>query len=298
MQRIGLQCEDEGDGENHSGDTDDSDQTASRPSDVDRRRVDRSDGREADLGRVPPDTFMGWKGSGRVGPGARRRLVEAVDVVRIPTHTPNGSDVRCPEGRGLRIDRPNLPTAVHRYALGVDRSVVEQSEARRDLVDRFRSDDDWIALETQPLSVGELYDWAVRPDCGAVVVFSGTIRDHSVEGSRVRSGVEFLDYEAYAPEAVARMRVISEQARSTWPNLGRIAMVHRIGRMELGESSVLVVVSAPHRPEAFEAARYAIDALKSSVPIWKHETWSDGSDWGLGAQQIAEVPAPGEVPPA
>lgn len=183
---------------------------------------------------------------------------------------------------------------MHRYAPGVDRSVVEQSEARQDLVDRYLTDDEWIAIDTETLSVGKLYDWAVRPDCGAVVVFSGTIRNHSVEGSDIRSGVEFLDYEAYTPEAISRMREIVAQTRSTWPNLGRIALVHRIGRIDLGGSSVLVVVSAPHRPEAFEAARYAIDALKSSVPIWKHETWDGGSDWGLGAHQISAVPQPNE----
>lgn len=171
---------------------------------------------------------------------------------------------------------------------------MEQSEARQDLVDQFLTDDEWVAIGDQPLSVGELYDWAVRPDCGAVVVFSGTIRDHSLEGSDVRSGVEFLEYEAYTPEAIVRMRGIVDQVRATWPTVGRIAMVHRIGRIDLGESSVLVVVSAPHRPEAFEAARYAIDALKSSVPIWKHETWDGGSDWGVGAQQISAVPHPNE----
>lgn len=188
----------------------------------------------------------------------------------------------------------NRPTAMHRYARGVDRSVVEQSEARQDLVDQYLTDDEWIAIESGDLSVGDLYEWAVRPDCGAVVVFSGTIRNHSVEGANVRSGVEFLDYEAYTVEAISRMRGIVDQARSMWPNLGRVGLVHRIGRIEVGDSSVVVVVSAPHRPEAFEAARYAIDALKSSVPIWKHETWNGGSDWGVGAQQISAVPHPNE----
>lgn len=158
-----------------------------------------------------------------------------------------------------------------------------------------RSTNDRIEITADELSVSDLYDWAVRPECGAVVVFSGTIRDHSVEGSEVRSGVQFLEYEAYEPEALARMHSIAAQARITWPDLGRIAIVHRIGRMDLAESSVLVVISAPHRPEAFEAARYAIDALKGSVPIWKRETWNGGSDWGLGAAHISNVPAPDEV---
>ena len=68
-----------------------------------------------------------------------------------------------------------------------------------------------------------------------------------------------------------------------------MALVHRVGRLELGESSVVAAVSAPHRPEAFAAARFAIDALKVSVPIWKRELWAGGSDWGTGATQLADV---------
>ena len=71
--------------------------------------------------------------------------------------------------------------------------------------------------------------------------------------------------------------------------IGRIVLLHRIGRLELGESSVLVVVSAPHRPEAFAAARFGIDSLKASVPIWKRESWADGAAWGLGAKELVEA---------
>ena len=164
--------------------------------------------------------------------------------------------------------RSSIPVGCNRYAQDV---LVEKSA------------DEWFAITDEPLSVGELYDWAVRPDCGAVVVFSGTVRDHAVEDGELRSGVEFLSYEAYAEEVIPRFRAIAVEARQRWNDLGRFALVHRVGRIELGESSVIAVVSAPHRPEAFEAARFAIDALKSSAPIWKHETWDGGSDWGTGA---------------
>jgi molybdopterin synthase catalytic subunit len=184
---------------------------------------------------------------------------------------------------------------LHRYAHGVERSGVEQSKGPRALTDGVRTADEWIAVVDGELSVGEVYDWAVRPDCGAVVVFSGTIRDHSVEGSQVRSGVQFLEYEAYASEALVRMGAIAEAARASWPTLGRIAIIHRIGRVDVGESSVVVVASSPHRPEAFEVARFAIDALKSSVPIWKHETWDGGSDWGLGATEVSSVTPAADV---
>ncbi len=130
-----------------------------------------------------------------------------------------------------------------------------------------------------------MYDWCVRPDCGAVVLFSGTVRDHA-EG---RTDVERLEYEAYDEMVVPKMREIVAELRARWPETGRVVLVHRVGSLELGESSVVTAVSAPHRPEAFAAARFAIDALKVSVPVWKREVWADGSDWGTNAADL--VPA-------
>lgn len=143
----------------------------------------------------------------------------------------------------------------------------------------------WIELTDQPLRAGEAYDWAVLPRCGAVVLFSGTVRDHS-EG---RTDVRALTYEAYEEEVVPKCSAIAEHMRTQWPDLGRIAILHRVGQLQLGESSVLVVVSSPHRPEAFVAARFGIDALKSTVPIWKREEWGDGSDWAQSAQHITNI---------
>lgn len=142
--------------------------------------------------------------------------------------------------------------------------------------------DRWIFLTHDELPIAEMYAWAVLPRCGAVVLFSGTIRDHA-DG---REGVTHLEYEAYEEQVVPIFEEIEAEVRRRWPDTGRVAIGHRIGRMDLGESSVVVVVSAPHRGESFEAARYAIDALKASAPIWKHETWSEGSDWGTGAHEI------------
>jgi molybdopterin synthase catalytic subunit len=147
------------------------------------------------------------------------------------------------------------------------------------------SGDDWFALTDEALPVGALYEWAIRPDCGAVIVFSGTVRDHA-EG---RAGVEQLVYEAYEEAAVQRFAAIATEARRRWPTIGRLAMVHRLGRLDISESAVVVAVSAPHRGEAFDAARFVIDTLKDTVPIWKHETWRDGADWGTGAAPIRDV---------
>jgi molybdopterin synthase catalytic subunit len=142
-----------------------------------------------------------------------------------------------------------------------------------------------LALTAEALPVAAAYDWCVRPDCGAVVLFSGTVRDHA-EG---RSGVAHLTYEAYEEHVVPRLEAIATEIRAQWPRSGRIALLHRVGRLELGESSVIVAVSAPHRGEAFEAARFGIDTLKETVPIWKQETWDSGEDWALGAHDLTDA---------
>ncbi len=130
-----------------------------------------------------------------------------------------------------------------------------------------------------------MYEWCVRPDCGAVVLFSGTVRDHA-DG---RSDVQRLEYEAYDEMVVPKLTEIVAEARQRWPHSGRIVLVHRVGTLELGESSVVAAVSAPHRDEAFAAARYAIDALKVSVPVWKREVWAEGSEWGTNAQHLIDA---------
>ena len=143
----------------------------------------------------------------------------------------------------------------------------------------------WLEITATTLDVGAVYDWSVTDTCGAVVLFSGTVRNHS-EG---RTGVHTLSYEAFEEEVIPKCREIVSEMKNQWNDLGRIALIHRVGDLKLGESSVLVVVSAPHRPEAFEAARFGIDALKATVPIWKREAWATGSDWALGAQHVTTV---------
>jgi molybdopterin synthase catalytic subunit len=147
--------------------------------------------------------------------------------------------------------------------------------------------DTWLGLTASPLPVADAVSWAVRPDCGGLVLFSGTARDHA-DG---RPGVERLEYEAYDSQVVPRLRDVAGEARNRWPTVRRIALLHRTGVLDVGDSAVVVVVSAPHRAEAFQAARFCIDTLKRSVPIWKRETWSGGESWGLEAQHIVDAGA-------
>ena len=137
------------------------------------------------------------------------------------------------------------------------------------------SDDTWIALCDDPLPVAAVSQWAVRSDCGAVVVFAGTVRDHA----QGRPGVSSLEYEAYVEQVEPRLEAVAVAARHRWPDLGRLALLHRIGVLEVEEAAVVVAAGAPHREVAFEGARFCIDTLKESVPIWKKETWAGGQDW-------------------
>src|SRR5215510_2659692 len=131
-----------------------------------------------------------------------------------------------------------------------------------------------IQLTRDPIDYHRLTEQVRRRDCGAVVTFLGTVRD--LTGEKVTVA---LDYEAYPGMAEKKLAEIEADTRGRWP-VGEIALVHRLGHLEIGEVSVAVAVSCPHRGQAFEACRHAIDRLKELVPIWKKENWSDGrTEW-------------------
>ncbi len=131
-----------------------------------------------------------------------------------------------------------------------------------------------VDIVTEPIDEKALLSRLDRKIHGAVVTFQGTVRQIT-DGREVKE----LEYEAYRDMALKKMWEIEGQVRARWP-IEDIAMVHRTGRLQLGEASVVVVVAANHRAEAFEACRYAIDQIKEVVPIWKKEVWADeGARW-------------------
>jgi molybdopterin synthase catalytic subunit len=144
---------------------------------------------------------------------------------------------------------------------------------------------DWVAIVAEPLPVAEATAWATTPASGAVVTFLGVVRDHS-DG---RDGVRGLTYEAYEEQALRRLEAVAAEARARWPEVERLALLHRVGDLALSEVSVAVVASSPHRAEAFEAARFSIDTLKETVPIWKREHWDGGSDWATCSHHVRPV---------
>jgi MoaE-MoaD fusion protein len=134
--------------------------------------------------------------------------------------------------------------------------------------------DDTYRVVRQPLVPDAIAAAVDHPGAGGIVIFSGVVRNET--GGR---GVKFLEYEAHVPMAEAKMREIGGAIRARWPGVKRVAMFHRLGRLDIGESSVLIAVSAAHRGEAFAACQYAIDTLKTTVPVWKKEHFGDGEVW-------------------
>jgi molybdopterin synthase catalytic subunit len=129
-------------------------------------------------------------------------------------------------------------------------------------------------LTREPIDYHALTESVRDPHCGAVTLFLGTVRDLTGDFVTV-----FLDYEVYAPMAEKKLAEIEAEVRTRW-RVGNVAMVHRLGRLAVGDISVAIAVSTPHRAEAFDACRYAIESLKELVPIWKKENAPNGAgEW-------------------
>ena len=142
-------------------------------------------------------------------------------------------------------------------------------------------------ITPEPLDALALME-AVRCDAaGAIALFAGVVRNENLNRR-----VEYLEYDAYPPMAERKMAEIADEVRARWPVTG-VAMAHRTGRLEIGEASVIIAVSSPHRADAIEACHYAIDRLKSTVPIWKKEVFEGGEEW-LEGTPVGEGVGSGE----
>ena len=131
-----------------------------------------------------------------------------------------------------------------------------------------------ISLTQSPLDHSAILAQVASNDAGAVVLFLGTTREFT-KGRQTAS----LDYECYPQMAESKLAELEAQAREKWP-LVHVSIVHRLGHLELGEASIAIAVSSPHRQAAFEAGKWLIDTIKEDVPIWKQENWADGtSEW-------------------
>jgi molybdopterin synthase catalytic subunit len=145
-----------------------------------------------------------------------------------------------------------------------------------------------FAITHDPLDPAPLVEAVRRDESGAVALFYGVVRNENMGRN-----VQYLEYDAYPEMAIKKMKEVADEVRAKFPVTG-IGVLHRIGRLEIGETSLLVAVSSGHRSEAFEACHYAVDRIKQIVPVWKKEVWEDGEAWIEG--HVPEVPGAGEVP--
>jgi len=145
------------------------------------------------------------------------------------------------------------------------------------------SDADFFRITRGPILTAELARPLRAAQDGAVVIFEGFVRNHSRGGATL-----YLEYEAYEPMAISKMRELGEEAKQKFA-IDAIGMIHRLGRLEIGETSVAIIVTAAHRRAAFEACQYAIDRLKQIVPIWKKEYFADGAVWAEGEGQTRVI---------
>jgi molybdopterin synthase catalytic subunit len=141
-----------------------------------------------------------------------------------------------------------------------------------------------FGVSHDPLDPRPLVDSVRRDESGAVALFYGVVRNENM-GRNVR----YLEYDAYPEMAIKKMEEVAAEARAKFAVTG-IGVLHRIGRLEIGETSLLVAVSSAHRAEAFDACHYAVDRIKQVVPIWKKEVWDDGEEWIEG--HVPDIPKP------
>ena len=141
-------------------------------------------------------------------------------------------------------------------------------------------------ITSEPLDPAPLVESVRRDESGAVTLFYGVVRNENMGRN-----VQYLEYDAYPEMAIKKMREVGDEVRAKFPVTG-IGILHRIGRLEIGETSLLVAVSSGHRRESFEACHYAVDRIKQIVPVWKKEVWEDGEEWIEG--HVPEVPEPPE----
>jgi molybdopterin synthase catalytic subunit len=210
-----------------------------------------------------------------------------------PIHDLTGSEeqqLEIPEGENLeglwsRCAKrfPQLQEAANSLLFAVNRELADTSRLLRDGDEvaflppvSGGTSDDFFVLTRQPILTAELTPALKAPRDGSVVVFEGIVRDHS-QGRRTL----YLEYEAYEPMAVQKMQEIGREAKRQF-DIDHIGMIHRLGRLEIGETSVAILVTSAHRRAAFAACQYAIDRLKQVVPIWKKEYFEDGAAWAEG----------------
>jgi len=207
-------------------------------------------------------------------------LRDAVGKRELPLELPAGATAAAAweklvaEHPRLQPMIKSLQVAVNQQFAGLDSALKDGDEVA--FLPPVSGGQDSYLVTTEPLRLDPMVGSVLTDQCGAVATFLGVVR----RPSRGRQ-VEYLEYQSYAPMAEKVMADIGQEIRERWPVVG-IALHHRTGRLEIGQASVAVVISAGHRHTALEACRYAIERLKEIVPVWKKEVWDGGEEWIQG----------------
>jgi molybdopterin synthase catalytic subunit len=229
----------------------------------------------------------------RLFAGVREVVGHSTVVLEVPDGTTAGQIMDY-----LAANHPEAARLRSVTALAVNREYAEGGRVLADgdevaIIPPVSGGRDLFEIADAPISLDAVVRDVRQDSSGAVASFLGVVRV-TARGRTVR----YLEYEAYPEMAIARMQEIGEEIRGRWP-VDRIAIVHRTGQLEIGEASVAIAVSSPHRREALEACAYAIERLKAIVPIWKKEVWTDGAEWiGSTVDEYRELRAESREPRA
>jgi molybdopterin synthase catalytic subunit len=214
-------------------------------------------------------------------------LRQAVGQAIIERSVPRGATVASLRG-ALVVEYPKLPTAAGAIYAAINRSYAGDAVELRDgdevaFFPPVSGGQDGgkklFEITGMPLSLDEVAGRVAGPTRGAITVFAGVVR-----GETGALSTDYLEYEAYAEMAEPMLAQLGAEVQARWPQVEAVSIVHRVGRLEIGEPSVVIAVAAGHRQGVFDACSYAIERLKAVVPIWKKEVGSDGTWWVEGPQ--------------
>ena len=199
----------------------------------------------------------------------------------ISLDLPDGATVEELKSR-LAAEYPVVQPFLKTLIFAIDDEYIPESQALRDgarvsLIPPVSGGAEFFCITSQPLDPQALVGLVRKDESGAVALFYGVVRNHS-EGR----AVERLEYEAHESMALRKLREVGDETKLRYPQTSEIGIWHRTGLLAIGETSLLVAVSSPHRKEAFEACHWAVDRVKEVVPIWKKEHWQGGSAWVEG----------------